>query len=179
MKSETSNISSNIIYEYFETSCRESSKEIIRIKEKLIKRTPWENQDICLKRQNLHQAAQLKNSCPSEENTETYNLAKKLLYDTYDKQQEICLQSKIDEIKMAVLNKKSDMAWKAVNDVSGEERIIVWHNHFKDLLGNLPEITVSAISKISNRPNIETAIFTKYELLKAINFIKNGKACET
>ena len=50
------------------------------------------------------------------------------------------------------------------------------HNHFKYLLGNLPEITVSAISKIINHLNIETAIFTKYELLKALNTIKNGKA---
>ena len=60
------------------------------------------------------------------------------------------------------------MDWKAVNDVSGrkksnndkikaisgEERIIVWHNHFKYLLGNPPEITVLAISKITNRLNI-------------------------
>ena len=68
MKSETnliykpSNISTNIIYENVETSYRESAKEIIPIKEKLKKRTPWENQDICLKRKNLHQAAQLKKS---------------------------------------------------------------------------------------------------------------------
>ena len=118
-------------------------------------------------------------------------MSQELLYDTYDTEQEIYLQSKIDELKMAVSNKKSAMAWKSVNDVSGrkksnkakikaisgEERIIVWHNHFKDLLGNPPEITVSAISKITNRINIETAIFTKYELLKAINTINNGKAC--
>ena len=60
---------------------------------------------------------------------------------------------------MAVSNKKLAMAWKTVNDVSGrktsnkakikaisgEESIIVWHNHFKDILGNPPEITVSFI----------------------------------
>ena len=74
---------------------------------------------------------------------------------------------------MAVSNKKSAIAWKAVNDVSGrknnnkakikttsrEEKIIVWHNHFKDLLGNPPEITVSSISKITNHLNIETSNF--------------------
>ena len=100
-------------------------------------------------------------------------MSQELLYATYDTEQEIYLQSKIDEIKMAVLNKKSAMACKAVYEVSGrkksnkakikaisgEERIIVWHNHFKDLLGNPPEITVSAISKITNRLNIETPIF--------------------
>ena len=52
------------------------------------------------------------------------------------------------------------------------------HNHFKNILGNPPEITVSAISKIINRLNIETAIFfTNYELLKAINTIKNENSC--
>ena len=119
---KTSNISTNIIYKHFKTSCRESTKEIIPIKEKLKKRTPWENQDICLKRKNLYQAAQLTNYCPSEVNTESYNLAHKLLYDTYDTEQEIYLQSKIDEIKMAVSNKKSALAWKAVNDVSGRKK---------------------------------------------------------
>ena len=53
----------------------------------------------------------------------------------------------------------------------------MWYNHFIYLLGNPPEITVSAISKITNRLNIETAMFTKYELLKAIHIIKHGKAC--
>ena len=42
--------------------------------------------------------------------------------DKYDTEQEIYLQSKIDEIKMAVSNKKSAMAWKAVNDVSGRKK---------------------------------------------------------
>ena len=121
LKGKTSNISTNIIYENVETSCREYAKEIIPIREKLKKRTPWENQDICLKKKNLHQAAELKNSCPSEENTESNNLSQELLYATYDTEQEIYLQSKIDEIKMTVSNKKSAMAWKAVNDVNGKK----------------------------------------------------------
>ena len=63
----------------------------------------------------------IKNYCPSEKNTESYNLAHNLLYDTYDTEQEIYLQSKTDEIKKEVSNKKSAMAWKAVNDVSGKK----------------------------------------------------------
>ena len=84
----------------------------------------------------------------------SYYLSQKELYDTYDTQQEIQLQSKIDEIKAAVSNQKSACAWKKVNDItgrkknnkakikatSGEERIKLWHNHFKDLLGKPPEI---------------------------------------
>ena len=88
-KGKKSNISTNIIYKHFETSCREIAKDIIPIIDKFKKRTPWENKDICLKRKNLHEADQLKNSCPSELNTESYNLAQKFLYDTYDTEQEI------------------------------------------------------------------------------------------
>ena len=59
---------------------------------------------------------------------------------------------------------------------------MLWHNHFKDFLVKPSEITISAITKITNRLNIETDFFffffffTKYELLKLINTIKNGKA---
>ena len=52
---------------------------------------------------------------------------------------------KIDDIENAVTNKKSAIAWKAINEISGrkksnrerlkakndKERIIFWHNHFK------------------------------------------------
>ena len=94
------------------------------MKDKLKKRSPWENQDICLKRKNLHEAAQLKNSCPYEENTESYNLAQKLLYDIYDTEQEIYLQSKIDEIRRAVSNNKSAMVGNQLMMLVEEKRAI-------------------------------------------------------
>ena len=136
-------------------------------------------------------SSSIKNSCPTIENINSYYLSQKALYDTYDTQQEIYLQSKIDEIKAAVSNQKSSCTWKVVNDItgrkknnkakikatSGEERIKLWHNHFKDLLGKPPESKTSTITNISNLLNIETGIFTKYELEKAIKSIKNGKAC--
>ena len=51
-----------------------------------------ENPDICLKRDMLKTAAQLKNSCPTIENMNSYYLSQKALYDTYDTQQEIYLK---------------------------------------------------------------------------------------
>ena len=46
----STNISINTFYENFETSCRYTAVDTIHIKEKLKKRSPWENPDICLKR---------------------------------------------------------------------------------------------------------------------------------
>ena len=58
LNDETSNISTNTLYDHFETSCRETAIDIIPFKEKLKKRSPWENPDICLKRDMLKTAAQ-------------------------------------------------------------------------------------------------------------------------
>ena len=35
-----------------------------------------------------------------------------------------------------------------IKAICGEERIIMWHNHFKDLLGNPPEITFQLYQKL-------------------------------
>ena len=113
----------------------------IPIKEKLKKRLPWENPDICLKRGNLKAAAQSKNS---------------FMIHT--------IQSKnsISNRKLMKL-KKSAYAWKVVNDItdrkknnkakikatSGEERITLLYTHFKDhptnkeLYGRIPDICTS------------------------------------
>ena len=72
-------------------------------------------------------------------------MTQKVIYDTYDTEQELYIQSKIDEIRAAVSNQKSAYTWKVVINItgrkknnktkikatSGEERITLWHNHFK------------------------------------------------
>ena len=60
------------------------------------------------------------------------------------------LTNKIKDIEIAVANKQSSIAWKIVNEISGRknsnsarlktssngERIKIWHNHLKELLGS-------------------------------------------
>ena len=61
------------------------------------------------------------------------------------KNKRLC-HNKIEEIENAVTNKKSALAWKTINEVSGrkhsnkaklkatseKERIQLWHDHFKE-----------------------------------------------
>ena len=110
------------MYDHFETSSRETAIDIIPFKEKHKKISPWENPDICLKWDMLKTEAQLKNSCSTIENINSYYLSQRALYDTYDTQQEIYLQSKIDEIKCAVSNQKSACSWKVVNDITSRKK---------------------------------------------------------
>jgi hypothetical protein len=84
------------------------------------------------------------------------------------------------------------MAWKTINEVSGrkssnraklkassqEERVKLWQNHFKDLLGKPPQTSDEEITPIFTKElNIKKGPFTANELQTAIKSIQNGKAC--
>ena len=86
---------------------------------------------------------------PTQENICNFNEAQNSLIKAYEKEQNEYIQLKIYEIENAVTNKKSSIAWKAINEIRGckrsnrarlkdkndKERIILWHNQFKVLLG--------------------------------------------
>ena len=80
-----------------------------------------------------------------------------------------------------MVNKKSSLAWKTVNEISGrknsdkakittesdKERIKLWHKHFHDLLcvqPNIPGVEIKTI--INNTIYVETGIFKMTELTK-------------
>ena len=98
---------------------------------------------------------------------------------------------KIDEIENAVTNKKSAIAWNAINEISGrkqsnrarlkakndKERIMLWHSHFKELLGK--KITSTRHINLDENEqdlDIKRGLFTSDELLKATKRIQHGKA---
>ena len=140
----------------------------------------------------LHEAAQLKDSQPSPENICHFNDARAALKDTYEAEQTEFIQRKIDQITNAVSNKRSAVAWKSINEISGrkscnraklkassqEERVKLWKQHFQDLLGQPPQIFEEEITPIIiEELNIKKGPFTMNELQKAVNNIQNGKAC--
>ena len=113
----------------------------------------------------------------------------------YQREQEEYVTRKIEEIEDAISFKKSALAWKTLNEVSGrkksnkaklkanseKERIKLWHDHYKELLGK--PIAISTNDDINERSeqditklDIKTGLFTSYELTKAIKSIQNGKA---
>ena len=64
---------------------------------------------------------------------------------------------------------------------SEKERIKLWHDHFKELLGKPTSISTNDdINERSNQEitklDIKTGLFTSYELTKAIKSIQSGKA---
>ncbi|XP_068691683.1 uncharacterized protein [Montipora foliosa] len=185
-------ISANNTYKSFETACREAADAIIPQKTKVKTRKPWENEEFHQKRQLLHQAQQMKESLPSPENIRLFNEARLSLKEAYRDEQKIYLESKISQIRNSVTNKRSAEAWKTVKEITGrkssnssklkapsqEERIQLWKNHFKDLLGKPPQVSNELINPIVQEElHIKKGDFSMDELMKALKSTQNHKAC--
>ena len=144
-KSQTRN--AHTTYSNFETAIKETAFDTIPLKPKVKKHTPWENREICEKREQLHKAANVKQSNPSPENIAYYENALSDLKEAYKLEQTKYLERPIDYITNAVNNQKAAAAWKVVNEISGkkscnssklkassqEERVQLWQKHFKNL----------------------------------------------
>ena len=188
----TPTISSNSTFNNFQMACKETAAETIPLKPKVKKRKPWENEQICQKRKTLREAAQLRDTQPSPENTNFFNDARTELKTAYEIEQSKYLQNRINDITNASSNKKSAEAWKTVNEISGrksgskaklkassqEERINLWQKHFQELLGKAPEIFEEEIEPvITEELKVKKGTFSLEELQKAVKSMKNGKAC--
>ena len=185
-------ISANNTYKSFETACREAADAIIPQKTKVKTRKPWENEEIHQKRQLLHQAQQMKESSPSPENIRLFNEARFSLKEAYSDEQKSYLESKISQIRNSATNKRSGEAWKTVDEITGrkssnssklkaasqEERIQLWKDHFKDLLGKPPQVSNELITPILQEElNIKKEDFSMDKLVKALKSTQNHKAC--
>ena len=88
-------------------------------------------------------------------------------------------------------DRQSRIAWQTINEVSRrkstakaklkaasqQERVKLWEQHFKNLLGNPPKITDEPITRIiSKQLDVKLCPFTKEELYSVLRRIKNRKA---
>ena len=80
-KSQTRN--ADTTYSNFETAIKETAFDTIPLKPKIKKHTPWENREIYEKREQLHKAANVKQSNPSPENIAYYENALSDLKEAY------------------------------------------------------------------------------------------------
>ena len=109
----------------------------------------------------------------------------------YIKEQTEYIQNQIDKIRDSVEDRQSRIVWQTINEVSRrkntakaklkaanqQERIKLWKQHFKNLLGNTPKITHEPITRIiSKQLDIKLGPFTQEELDSVLRKIKNRKA---
>ena len=125
---------------------------------------------------------------PINTNARKLEKAQYQLAGIYLKEQAEYMQIQIDKIRDSVEDRQSRIAWQTINEVSRrkstakaklkaasqQERVKLWEQHFKNLLGNPPKITDEPITR--KQLDIKLGPFTKEELDSVLRRIKNRKA---
>ena len=128
---------------------------------------------------------------PTNVNAQKLKKAQSDLTYVYLKEQTEYSESQINKIRGPFEDRQSRIAWQTVNKVSRrkstaraklkvasqEERIHLWKQYFKNLLGKPPKVTDEPIKKvISYQLNIKLRNFMQEELDLTLRTIKNRKA---
>ena len=118
---------------------------------------------------------------PTNANAQKLKKAKRELINALQKEQIGYIQRQINKIRNSAEDRQSRIEWLTVKEVnkkkstsrtklkaaSQEERIHLWKEHFKNLLGKSPKITDELITKIIyNQLDIKLKQFTQGDLDK-------------
>ena len=115
---------------------------------------------------------------PTNTNARKLEKARYQLAGIYLKEQAEYIQNQIDKIRDLLEDRQSRIAWQTINEVrrkstakaklkaaSQQERVKLWEQHLKNLLGSPPKITDEPITRIiSKQLDIKLGPFTKEEL---------------
>ena len=178
-------------YENFVEAHLEAASKCIPTKPRTKYRVPWETLAVREKRALVKTASKSYRKNPTNTNARELEKAQYQLTGIYLKEQAEYIQNQIDKIGDSVEDRKSRIAWQTINEVSRrkstakaklkaesqQERVKLWEQHFKSLLGNPPKITDETITSIiSKQLDVKLCLFTKEELYSVLRRIKNRKA---
>ena len=178
-------------YENFVTAHLEAAAKCIPTKPRTKYRVTWETLVVREKRAHVKIASKSNRKNLTNTNALKLKKAQYRLADIHLKEQTEYIQNQIDKIRDSVEQSKSRIVWQTINKVSRrksttkaklkatnqQERIKLWKQHFKNLLGNPQNITHEPITRIiSKQLDIKLGPFTQEELDLVLRKIKNRKA---
>ena len=176
-------------YDNFVEAHLEAASKFIPTKPRTKYSVPWETSAVREKRALVKTAS--KSYRKTSTNARKLEKAQYQLAGIYLKEQAEYIQNQIDKIRDSVEDRQSRIAWQTINEVSRrkstakaklkaasqQERVNLWEQNFKNLLGNPPKITDEPITRIiSKQLDIKLGPFTKEELDSVLKKIKNKKA---
>ena len=180
-------------YENFVEAHLEAAAKCIPTKPRTKYRVPWETLVVREKHALVKTASKIYRKNSTNTNARKLEKAQYQLTGIYLKEQAEYIQNQIDKIRDSVEDRQSRIAWQIINEVSRrkstakaklkaasqQERVKLWEQHFKNLLGNPPKITDEPITRIiSKQLDFKLGPFTKEELNSVLRRIKNRKAAE-
>ena len=191
LQEKTEKVTPNDEYENFVEAHLEAASKCIPTKPRTKYRVPWETLEVREKCALVKTASKSYRKNPTNTNARKLEKAQYQLAGIYLKEQAEYIQNQIDKIRDSVEDRQSRIAWQTINEVSRrkstakaklkaasqQERVKLWEQHFKNLLGSPPKITDEPITRIiSKQLDIKLGPFTKEELDSVLKKIKNRKA---
>ena len=191
LQEKTEKVTPNDEYENFVEAHIEAASKCIPTKPRTKYRVPWETLAVREKRALVKTASKSYRKNPTNPNARKLEKAQNQLAGIYLKEQAEYIQNQIDKIRDSVEDRQSRIAWQTINEVSRrkstataklkaasqQERVKLWEQHFKNLLGSPPKITDEPITRIiSKQLDVKLGPFTKEELDSVLKKIKNRKA---
>ena len=179
-------------YEKFIEANKKAMEDVVPQREK--RKTAYTSTNPCVveAREKADEAHQKWESDSTDDNRLAWKQAIDDLYAAYNQIEEQVLEKQIRDIESAHGAQQYGEAWKAVNQVTGrkktkegqvsgnspEERVATWFTHFRNLLGNTPEVDEpdEVIPNIFEDLDINDEPFTLDEYKKVKNSLKTGKA---
>ena len=191
LQEKTEKVTPNDEYENFVEAHLDAASKCIPTKPRTKYRVPWETSEVREKSALVKTASKSYRKNPTNTNARKLEKAQYQLAGIYLKEQAEYKQNQIDKIRDSVEDRQSRIAWQTINEVSRrkstakaklkaasqQERVKLWEQHFKNLLGSPPKITDEPITRIiSKQLDIKLGPFTKEELDSVLKKIKNRKA---
>ena len=191
LQEKTEKVTPNDEYENFVEAHLEAASKCIPTKPRTKYRVPWETSAVREKRALVKTASKSYRKNPTNTNARKLEKAQYQLAGIYLKEQAEYIQNQIDKIRDSVEDIQSRIAWQTINEVSRrkstakaklkaasqQERVKLWKQQFKNLLGSPPKITDEPITRIiSKQLDIKLGPFTKEELDSVLKKTKNRKA---
>ena len=190
LQEKTEKVTPNDEYENFVEAHLEAASKCIPTKPRTKYRVPWEMSEVRGKRALVKTASKSYRKNPTNTNARKLEKARYQLAGIYLKEQAEYIQNQIDKIRDSVEDRQSRIAWQTINEASRrkstakaklkaagqQERVKLWEQHFKNLLGSPPKITDEPITRINSKQlDIKLGPFTKEEFDSVLKKIKNRK----
>ena len=180
-------------YAHLITANKETAKELLPLKKKIKRQRTSTDPRIVRAREITQKASNKYVETQSPRNRIELQKCKRNLQNQYDIIAEEELAKMIREVESANDRSKHGESWRLINEITGrkttkqgiikasskQDRINKWYTHFKELLGNEPEVVgdLGDITPVLQGIDISDEQFTAEEYDVAKQSIVEGKAC--
>ena len=165
LQEKAENGTPNDEYENFVEAHLEAASKCIPTKPRTKYRVPSETLAVREKRALVKTSSKSYRKNPTNTNARKLEKAQYQLASIYLKEQTEYIQNQIDKIRDSVEDRQSRIAWQTINEVrrmksttkaklkaaSQQERVKLWKQHFKNLLGNPPKVSNGPITRIISK----------------------------